>query len=80
MSRINGPVRLRLLVLVSLIVVTIYTALPRQAASACITCVPLTGGLCVGCDPNVTTGFNSCWPVQETCSCSVQGTCDMPIN
>ena len=75
MSRFIGPIRLRLLVLTSLIIVTIYTAMPQQAVSACINCVALTGGLCVGCDPNVTEGFNWCWPVQENCSCSVQGSC-----
>ena len=80
MTRLKNSIRLRLLVLTSLIIVTAYTAMPQQAASACITCVPLTGGLCVGCDPNVSTGFNSCWPVQENCSCYVQGACDMQAN
>ncbi len=75
MSRLIGPIRLRLLILTSLIIVTTYTAMPQQAASACITCVPLTGGLCVGCDPNVTTGFKWCWPVQETCSCTAWDSC-----
>jgi hypothetical protein len=77
MSRFIGPIRLRLLILTSLIIVTAYTAMPQQAASACITCVPLSGGLCVGCDSNVTEGFNSCWPVQANCSCSVQGSCGL---
>lgn len=80
MPRLKYSIRLRLLVLTSLIIVTAYTAMPHPAASACITCVPLTGGLCVGCDPNVSSGFNSCWPVQENCSCSVQGACDMQAN
>ena len=75
MSHLFSPLKLRLLVLASLILVTVYTAIPQQAASACITCVPLTGALCVGCDPTVTEGFNKCWPVQETCSCTVQGAC-----
>ena len=75
MSRFTGPIRLRLLILASLIFVTAFTAMPQQTASACITCVPLTGGLCVGCDPNVTAGFSRCWPVQSDCSCSVQGSC-----
>ena len=75
MSRLVNPIRLRLLVLTSLIIVSAYTAMPQQAASACITCVRLTGGLCVGCDPNVTEGFNWCWPVQENCSCYVEGSC-----
>jgi len=79
MSRFIGPIRLRLLILTSLVIVTTYTAMPQQAASACITCVPLTGGLCVGCDPNVSAGFSWCWPVQSNCSCSVQGTC-APLN
>lgn len=76
MSRLKHAIRLRLLILTSLIIVTTYTAIPQQAASACINCVALTGGLCVGCDPNVTNGFNWCWPVQENCSCSVQGSCN----
>jgi hypothetical protein len=80
MSRLIGPVRLRLLVLTLLILATAYTAMPQQAASACIKCVGLTGGLCVGCDPNVTVGFAWCWPVQEDCSCSNWGTCDLIIN
>lgn len=75
MSRLISPIRLRLLVLTSLFVFTAYTAMPQQTASACINCVPLSGGLCVGCDPNVTQGFSTCWPVQATCSCSVGGTC-----
>lgn len=80
MSRLLGPIRLRLLILTSLILMTAYSAMPQQTASACITCVPLTGGLCVGCDPNVSSGFNWCWPVQENCSCHVQGVCDLPVN
>ncbi len=55
MSRLIGPIRLRLLVLTSLIIVAAYTAMPQPVASACITCVPLTGGLSVGCDPIFTS-------------------------
>jgi hypothetical protein len=69
MSRLIGPIRLRLLILTSLILITAYTAMPQQAASACIKCVELTGGLCVGCDPDVIFGYKWCWPVQETCTC-----------
>jgi hypothetical protein len=76
MSRLRQPITLRLLILTSLIIATTYTAVPQQTASACINCVALTGGLCVGCDPNATNGFNSCWPVQENCSCYVQGSCN----
>ena len=75
MSRLLRPIRLRLLILTSLIIVTAFTAMPQQTASACITCVDLTGGLCVGCDPNVTSGFKWCWPVQETCRCTAWDTC-----
>ena len=75
MSRLVNPIRLRTLILTSLIIVTCYTAMPQQAASACIDCVALTGGLCVGCDPNVTTGFKWCWPVQETCECTAWVRC-----
>jgi len=75
MSRLLNPIRLRLLILTSLILVTTYTAMPQQTASACIDCVVLTGGLCVGCDPNVTTGVKWCWPVQETCSCEAWVRC-----
>lgn len=80
MSRLIGPIRLRLLILTSLIIVTAYTVMPQQAASACIKCVPLTGGLCVGCDPNATSGGNFCWPVQETCSCTQWGTCHLILD
>jgi hypothetical protein len=80
MSRLVNPVRLRLLILTSLIIVTAYTAMPQQAASACITCVQLTGGLCVGCDPNVTTGFKWCWPVQEDCSCEAWVRCGVGLD
>jgi hypothetical protein len=75
MSRLIGPIRVRLLILASLVIFTVFAAMPQQAASACITCVALTGGLCVGCDPNVSSGFNACWPTQEDCSCWVQGSC-----
>lgn len=76
MSRFVNPIRLRLLILASLIIVSAYTAMPQQTASACITCVGLTGGFCVGCDPNVTTGYKFCWPVQETCTCSAWDSCN----
>jgi hypothetical protein len=69
MTRFISPIRLRLIILTSLILVTTYTAMPQQAASACIKCVQLTGGLCVGCDPNVTVGYKWCWPIQEDCIC-----------
>ena len=75
MSRFVSPIRLRLLILTSLILITAYTAMPQQAANACIACVDLTGGLCIGCDPNVTVGYNWCWPVQRDCSCSQWGSC-----
>jgi hypothetical protein len=77
MSRLIGPIRVRLLILISLITFTAYTAKPQQAASACITCVGLTGGLCVGCDPNVNTGYKWCWPVQENCSCTAWDSCSL---
>lgn len=80
MSRFVNPVRLRLLILTSLIIVTAFTAMPQQAASACIACVQLTGGLCVGCDPNVTSGGDFCWPVQENCTCSQWGNCNLILN
>jgi len=75
MSRLVNPIRLRLLILTSLILLTTYTAMPQQPANACITCVGLTGGLCVGCDPNVTTGYKWCWPTQEDCSCEAWVRC-----
>lgn len=38
--------------------------------AACEKCVPLSGGLCVGCmqDPY---GYPSCTPNQDRCSCEV---------
>ena len=78
MSRLIGPIRLRLLILTSIILVTAYTAMPQRGASACIECVDLTGGLCVGCDSNATKGHNFCWPDQQCCCCQVRGECGSP--
>jgi hypothetical protein len=75
MSSFKSSIRLRLVILASLIVVTAYTAMPQRPVSACIECVRLTGGLCVGCDPNVTVGFNFCTPNQDNCSCAEWGAC-----
>lgn len=80
MTRLIGPIRLRLLVLTSLIIFTGYTAMPQQAVRACITCVELTGGLCVGCDPNVTTGYKWCSPNQSDCSCIAWDSCSQQGN
>lgn len=79
MFRKIDPIRLRLLILTSLLIVTAYTAMPQRAASACIRCVSLTGGLCVGCESGVNNGGNYCWPVQENCSCTQWGQCDLII-
>ena len=76
MTRFIGPIRLRLLVLTSLIIMTAYTAMPQQAANACITCVVLTGGLCIGCDPNPTVGYKWCSPNQSDCSCVAWDACN----
>jgi hypothetical protein len=70
MSSLFRQVRNRLFVLASLILLSIFFALPERAASACQECVQLTGGLCVGC-MMVSEGHVSCQPDQSTCSCNV---------
>lgn len=76
MARLVNPIRLRILILASLIIFSAYTAMPQQTASACITCVVLTGGFCVGCDPNVTIGYKFCAPDQMTCTCFAWDSCN----
>jgi hypothetical protein len=71
MSNFPRQARTRLLILASLILLSVVFALPQRSASACYECVALTGGLCVGCDPNPTSGHASCTADQSTCSCNV---------
>jgi hypothetical protein len=72
MSNFPRQERTRLLILASLILLSVVFALPQRSASACFECVALTGGLCVGCDPNPTSGHASCTADQSTCSCQVK--------
>lgn len=68
-------VRLRLLIALAVLCVSVYFVPPRSSATGCSNCVQLTGGLCVGCDPNQPV-FPGCIPNQETCSCDVTpGSC-----
>jgi hypothetical protein len=71
-------VRTRLFILFSLILLSVVFGLPQSSASACQECVPLSGGLCVGCDPNVSSGHKTCQPDQTSCTCQVSpGGCDL---
>lgn len=63
--------RTRFLILIVLALLSTYLVLPETAVSACYECVPLTGALCVGCDPNVTEGHRTCEADQSSCSCNV---------
>ena len=64
-------VRSRLLILTVIVLLSIFFALPQRSASACFECVGLTGGLCVGCNPNVSEGHVGCEADQSTCTCNV---------
>lgn len=70
MSQFIKQARTRLLILSSLLLLSVFLALPERAASACQECVSLSGGLCVGC-MIVSEGHQSCEPDQSTCSCNV---------
>lgn len=71
MSTFLREVRSRLVIFTVLVLLSIFFALPQRSASACFECVGLSGGLCVGCDPNVSQGHTSCEPDQSTCTCNV---------
>ena len=70
MLNLSVGVRLRLLLLLTILSVGIYFVPPQSSAGSCAECVQLTGGLCVGCDPNQPV-HASCQPNQETCTCEV---------
>jgi hypothetical protein len=74
MLHLAKSIRSRLFVLTSLILLSIFFAVPDKPASACQMCVQLTGGLCVGC-MFVGEGNTTCVPDQSTCSCTVSGSC-----
>lgn len=76
--------KLKAVVLVILIGLTAHFSfqLERTAAADCQRCVFPEGGICVGCSgygaPS-DTAYNSCTPVQASCSCNVSGgTCTLP--
>lgn len=70
-----SSIRMRLLILASLVLLSAYVVAPQTSVRAtCYECVSLSGGLCVGCDPN-TPAHDSCIPRQETCDCIVMGSC-----
>lgn len=77
MCKLLRQVKLRLLILASLVFLSVYFAVPQRTASACERCVPLSGGLCVGCQ-QVPRGAEICVPDQETCSCSLGESCGLP--
>ena len=74
----SGPlkqVRTKLFILAALILLSTYFAAPQRNVSACFECVQLTGGLCIGCDPNVSSGARTCVANQSSCTCSMSGSC-----
>lgn len=75
MKKIFGSLRWKVIILALLVGLTFQIGWNTENAAACEECVPLTGGLCVGCDPNATVGHVSCVPNQDTCSCEVSGAC-----
>lgn len=71
--------RIRVLILVALVAVSVGLANEPRAAVACEKCVFPEGGICVGCLES-SGAYNSCVPNQSTCSCTVGGgNCDLPI-
>lgn len=72
MSIPGKHVKVRILILISLIVLSLHLTTSQKTASACWECVQLTGGLCVGCDPNQGS-HKYCWAMQECCCCAVSG-------
>jgi hypothetical protein len=74
MLNVSIGARFRLLLLLLTLIVTIYFVPPQSSAATCAECVSLTGGLCVGCDPNQPV-HATCVPNQTTCTCEVGGEC-----
>jgi hypothetical protein len=76
MKKVIGSLRLKVLILAVLVGLTFQMSWSGNEIEACERCVPLTGGLCVGCadDPS---GSPRCTPIQESCDCSVSaGSCN----
>jgi hypothetical protein len=70
--------KIKIVLLVVLVGVTANFGWSTGKVKACQTCVPLTGGLCVGCLSGQARGFKDCEPDQSTCSCNVTpGDCDI---
>jgi hypothetical protein len=65
--------RIRLLILVALIAITVGFFTEPKTAVACEECVFPTGGICVGCTVASGNGYVSCLPDQATCTCTVGG-------
>ena len=74
MLNLSIGVRFRLLLLLLVLSAFAYIAPPQSSAGSCAECVSLTGGLCVGCDPNQPV-HSTCIPNQSTCTCEVGGGC-----
>lgn len=68
-----GSLRLKVILLVALLGATVHLGISAPETKACKNCVPLTGGLCVGCTSGDPNGFKECMPDQSTCSCTVSG-------
>ena len=69
-----GSLRLKVLILIVLVGLTFQMSWNVSGTEACQECVPLQGGLCVGCI-TTSSGHETCTPIQETCSCNVSGSC-----
>lgn len=74
MKKIFGSLRIKALILAVLLGLTFQAGWNVNETEACVECVTLTGGLCVGCATS-SSGHSDCTPYQESCSCMVSGTC-----
>lgn len=70
MKRLFGSIRFKIVVLAVLIGLTFQFTFAAKETKGCERCVFPTGGICVAC-ATATFGANSCWPIQETCSCNL---------
>lgn len=74
MKKLFGSLRFKAVILTLLLGLTFQIGWNVNETEACVECVTLTGGLCVGC-ASASAGHDSCTPSQESCSCTVSGTC-----
>lgn len=74
MKKLLKSLRFKVIALTMLLGLTFQIGWNANETEACVECVSLTGGLCVGC-ATTSTGHDSCTPSQDSCSCMVSGTC-----